>query len=65
MLKSYRRRAVIVAVLLALAAPGTLASVVLTGTRLIYTELDQEVTIKLTNEGATPSLVQAWTTMAT
>ncbi|KAI3592590.1 pili assembly chaperone [Cupriavidus sp. U2] len=48
------------AVLLALAAPGALASVVLNGTRVVYPESEREVTLKVTNEGDTPSLVQAW-----
>ncbi|MBV8272440.1 MAG: fimbria/pilus periplasmic chaperone [Cupriavidus sp.] len=60
MLKTSRYRTAIAAFLLALIAPGTLASVVLTGTRVIYPESEREVTLKLTNEGETPSLVQAW-----
>jgi len=60
MLKASRYRTAIAALLLALVAPGTLASVVLTGTRVIYPESEREVTLKLTNEGDSPSLVQAW-----
>lgn len=60
MLKTYRRRAAMAAALLALATPGALASVVLTGTRVVYPESEREVTLKVTNEGDTPSLVQAW-----
>ncbi|WP_196493960.1 fimbria/pilus periplasmic chaperone [Burkholderia stagnalis] len=36
------------------------ASVVVAGTRLIYNAKDAEVTIKLSNEGQSPALVQAW-----
>ncbi|AXF21791.1 molecular chaperone EcpD [Burkholderia pyrrocinia] len=36
------------------------ASVVISGTRVVYTEKEREVTVKLTNEGDKPSLVQAW-----
>lgn len=36
------------------------ASVVIGGTRVIYGESEPEVTIKLTNEGKSPALVQSW-----
>lgn len=36
------------------------ASVVIGGTRVIYPEKEREVTVKMTNEGDRPSLVQAW-----
>jgi chaperone protein EcpD len=36
------------------------ASVVIGGTRVVYPAQDKEVTVKLTNEGTTPSLVQVW-----
>ncbi|BAX62995.1 molecular chaperone [Burkholderia stabilis] len=36
------------------------ASVVIGGTRVVYPEKEREVTVKLTNEGDRPSLVQAW-----
>lgn len=36
------------------------ASVVIAGTRIVYPAQDKEVTIKLTNEGKRPSLVQFW-----
>jgi chaperone protein EcpD len=36
------------------------ASVVIAGTRVIYNAADPETTIKLTNEGKSPSLVQSW-----
>nr|WP_272148371.1 fimbria/pilus periplasmic chaperone [Burkholderia cepacia] len=36
------------------------ASVVISGTRVIYPEKEREVTVKLTNNGDRPSLVQAW-----
>ncbi|WP_175685420.1 fimbrial biogenesis chaperone [Burkholderia anthina] len=36
------------------------ASVVIGATRVVYPEKEREVTVKLTNEGKRPSLVQAW-----
>ena len=36
------------------------ASVVISGTRVIYPAAESEVTIKLTNEGTSPALTQAW-----
>jgi chaperone protein EcpD len=36
------------------------ASVVIAGTRVIYNATDSEVTLKLSNNGASPSLVQVW-----
>lgn len=53
-------RIAIAASALALAASAADASIVIGGTRLAYAEKDREVTIKLTNEGAEPALVQSW-----
>ncbi|KVL24394.1 molecular chaperone [Burkholderia ubonensis] len=36
------------------------ASVVISGTRVVYPEKEREVTVKLTNDGDRPSLVQGW-----
>jgi chaperone protein EcpD len=36
------------------------AGVVIGGTRVVYPAQDREVTVKLTNEGTVPSLVQVW-----
>ncbi|HEX7816125.1 fimbrial biogenesis chaperone [Dyella sp.] len=36
------------------------ASVVIGGTRVVYPAQDREVTVKISNEGKTPSLVQVW-----
>ncbi|KVH40714.1 molecular chaperone EcpD [Burkholderia cepacia] len=45
----------------ALAGAGAAhASVVIGGTRVVYPEKEREVTVKLTNVGDRPSLVQAW-----
>ncbi len=55
--------AILLAALLVLslaAATAARASVVIAGTRVIYTARDREVTIKLTNEGNAPALVQSW-----
>lgn len=41
-------------------AARTEASVVIGGTRVVYPAQDKEVTIKLTNEGTKPALVQLW-----
>ena len=45
---------------LALGAAGVQASVVINGTRVVYPADEREVTIKLTNDGGFPALVQAW-----
>ncbi|MBN3734950.1 fimbria/pilus periplasmic chaperone [Burkholderia sp. Tr-20390] len=36
------------------------ASVVISGTRIIFPAHEREVTIKITNEGKTPALIQTW-----
>jgi len=36
------------------------ASVVIGGTRVVYPSVDKEVTVKLTNQGKRPALVQVW-----
>ncbi|GJG98153.1 molecular chaperone [Cupriavidus pauculus] len=36
------------------------ASIVISGTRVVYNAGDRETTIKLTNEGKSPSLAQVW-----
>jgi chaperone protein EcpD len=36
------------------------AAVVITGTRIVYPAQEREVTVKLNNNGRSPSLVQAW-----
>ncbi|MBP5059146.1 fimbrial biogenesis chaperone [Pseudomonas chlororaphis] len=36
------------------------AGVVITGTRLVYPAGEREITVKLDNNGTTPSLVQSW-----
>lgn len=41
-------------------APWSEASVVIGGTRVVYPAQDKEVTVKLTNEGKKPALVQVW-----
>lgn len=53
-------RAAFVAMLTAMMAPGVFASVVLNGTRVVYPEPEREVTLRLSNEGTAPALVQAW-----
>ncbi|OMQ21909.1 hypothetical protein BMI79_13790 [Serratia oryzae] len=41
--------------------PVAQASVSIEGTRLIYPSSEREITIKMTNEGTAPALVQMWT----
>ena len=50
------------AVLLALVLPFTAANadVVIHGTRIVYPSNAREITVKVTNEGTSPALVQAW-----
>lgn len=43
-----------------LAVGAAHASVIITGTRVIYPAEDKEVTVKLNNDGSVPALVQAW-----
>ncbi|MEX3936822.1 molecular chaperone [Paraburkholderia phymatum] len=45
---------------MAIAAACANAGVVINGTRVIYPSDEREVTVKLTNEGSLPALVQAW-----
>lgn len=53
-------RTALLACSVALTATTVNAAVVLSGTRVIYPAQEREVTLKLTNEGQTPVLVQAW-----
>ncbi|NIE56320.1 MULTISPECIES: fimbria/pilus periplasmic chaperone [unclassified Burkholderia] len=48
------------ALICSLVASQAYASVVISGTRVIFPGNEREVTIKLTNEGKLPALVQAW-----
>ncbi|TCW83034.1 pilus assembly protein [Burkholderia sp. SRS-46] len=48
------------AMISALIASQAYASVVISGTRVIFPGNEREVTIKLTNDGNTPALVQTW-----
>ena len=43
-----------------LCASAVYANVVVTGTRVIYSAADREVSIRIDNPGKTPSLVQVW-----
>lgn len=49
----------IAALALSCALPAN-ASVIVGGTRVVYRAADKEVTLKLTNEGQSPALTQAW-----
>ena len=49
-----------VALVVWMSAGRAQASVVITGTRVIYPEMEREVTVKLNNDGNTPALVQVW-----
>lgn len=50
----------LIAVLLSLAAMSTQASVIIIGTRVVYPSDARDVTVRLTNNGETPALIQAW-----
>ncbi|NTZ88384.1 molecular chaperone [Burkholderia metallica] len=49
-----------VAAVLLVGLPMARASVVISGTRVIYPAEEREITVKLSNEGDTPALVQVW-----
>ncbi|MDN7877097.1 fimbrial biogenesis chaperone [Burkholderia aenigmatica] len=49
-----------IALISTLIASQAYASVVISGTRVIFPSNEREVTIKLTNDGKTPALVQTW-----
>jgi chaperone protein EcpD len=56
-------RTVLASTCLALGLAGAIhaqASVVIAGTRVVYNAKDSEETVKLSNEGKVPALVQAW-----
>ncbi len=52
------RRGLLLAV--CLASPPVAANVVIANTRVVFPATQSEVTVKLSNVGSTPSLVQAW-----
>lgn len=56
---NFLARALLVATLLSVCGTAA-ASVVITGTRLIYPADASEITVKLNNNGARPALVQSW-----
>ncbi|KVO10973.1 pilus assembly protein [Burkholderia ubonensis] len=49
-----------IALISALLTSNAYASIVISGTRVVFPSNEPEVTLKLTNEGKTPALVQAW-----
>src|SRR5471030_1759277 len=48
------------ALLFCLVSVSSWASIVITGTRVIYPSTEKEVTVKLNNVGVSPVLVQSW-----
>ncbi|MFK0309768.1 molecular chaperone [Pseudomonas sp. NPDC090233] len=58
LLSNALRRGVLLAV--CLASPHLAANVVIANTRVVFPAEQPEVTVKLSNVGGTPSLVQAW-----
>lgn len=46
--------------ILCLASASSWASIIITGTRVIYPSTEKEVTVKLNNVGVSPVLVQSW-----
>lgn len=59
-LRALASATVMVAVAMFVVAPVARASVVITGTRVIYPAGNRDVTIRVTNNGETPALVQSW-----
>ena len=55
-----RRKILLLSALLVLLNYRAHASIVITGTRVIYPADKREVTVKLTNDGTRPELMQAW-----
>jgi len=53
-------RALLACVALASIAASAQASVVINGTRIVFPSNEREVSIRLTNEGVSPGLVQMW-----
>lgn len=53
-------KAIAAAVLLAIGLGHAQASVVISGTRVVYPAQEPEVTVKLTNVGQSPALAQVW-----
>lgn len=58
--KYLRSLMVVVATFSLFASAHSQASVVIGGTRMVYPADDREITVKLTNEGSRPALVQVW-----
>jgi fimbrial chaperone protein/chaperone protein EcpD len=54
------RAALVFCAALLFPACDTHASVVVTGTRIVFAHEEQETTVRLTNKGTEPALVQAW-----
>ncbi|KVD53718.1 molecular chaperone [Burkholderia ubonensis] len=51
---------ILMLLVLTLSCAGVHASVLVSGTRVVFPGSDQEVTVRLTNDGTLPSLVQTW-----
>ncbi|KFL49733.1 pilus assembly protein [Burkholderia pyrrocinia] len=60
MRKPYRMLFLLMSILFCTSAQ---ASVTLSGTRVVFSAADKEVTVQLTNDGKLPALVQAWIDM--
>jgi chaperone protein EcpD len=59
-MKILTRASCAAAAALCLAAPMAHASVVITGTRVVFNAAQGETTVRLTNENSRPALVEAW-----
>lgn len=59
-MKTYRSLFAILSAFAMLASAGAQASVTISGTRVVYPLEQREVTVKLNNDSASPSLVQVW-----
>jgi len=60
MLKRRKPYSILVAMMSLLLCVTAQASVVVSGTRVVFPSNEKEVTVRLTNEGRLPSLVQTW-----
>lgn len=59
-MKNCMKAAAIASILISLWSGPVLASVVINGTRVVFPSNEREVTVRLTNEGQAPGLVQVW-----
>lgn len=59
-MQSNRINSILIALVLGFLSLSSVASVVVSGTRVVYSLADKEQTVRLSNEGKQPALVQVW-----